>query len=383
MPTVADLVASIERLAPPTLAESWDNVGLLLGDLADPLRGPVVLTIDLTASVLDEALAARASAVIAYHPPIFHPMKRLTGAAPGERTILRAARAGLAIYSPHTALDAAQGGLADWLGDAVIDEAAGDGADRRALRPHAHQPATQQVKVVTFVPAAAAEQVRGALASAGAGIIGNYVSCSFAIPGTGTFLAQSGASPKAGSGAPGRLEEVAEVRLEMVCSRAALALALTTLRSLHPYEEPAIDVYALEGHPRREVGVGRRLSLDHPLALTDLAARVKARLGVPHVLVAAAPGLERQPVARVAVCPGDGGSLIEAASADGCQAYVTGEMSHHEVWSCLNRGVGVILAGHTAAERGYLPVLAKRLGADVPGVQMMVSRADADPLRAI
>ncbi len=318
--------------------------------------------------------------MVAYHPPIFHPLKRLTGAQPGERNVLRAARAGLAVYSPHTALDAAHGGLADWLGDAVIDEAKGDGADRRALKPHPHQPGTQQVKIVTFVPAGAAEQVRGALASSGAGIIGNYVSCSFAIPGTGTFLAQGPAAPRAGSGGAGQLEQVPEMRLEMVCSRAALALALTTLRSLHPYEEPAIDVYALEAHPRREVGVGRRLTLDHPVTLEALAARVKQRLGVPHVQFAHAPGTHGRALSMVAVCPGDGGSLIEAASADGCQAYVTGEMSHHEVWSCLNRGLGVILAGHTPTERGYLPVLARRLGETLPGVNWLVSKADADPL---
>lgn len=379
MSTVADLVSAMDALAPPSLAEDWDNVGLLLGAPAEALRGPVVLTIDLTEAVLDEALALKASAVVAYHPPIFKALKRITSDSPTQRIVLRAARAGLAIYSPHTALDAAPGGMADWLADAVIDPATQEGADRRALRPHGHQPETQQVKVVTFVPAKHVEQVRGALASAGAGIIGKYVSCSFSTPGTGTFLGEAGTRPAVG--APGRMESAPEVRVEMVCSRKALALAITTLRSLHPYEEPAIDVYPLEPHPRRDTGAGRRLTLDHAVTLVALADRVKARLGVAQVMLAAPPGAKRDaPLQRVAVCPGDGGALVDEAVADGCEAYVTGEMSHHEVWACLNRGLAVILAGHTNTERGYLPTLAKSLGAKLPGVMMHVAKADVDPL---
>ncbi len=383
MPTVQDLVQAVEAIAPPALAEEWDNVGLLLGDPREELVGPVVLTIDLTEAVLEEALTVKASGVIAYHPPIFKPLKRITADSPKERVVMRAARAGLAIYSPHTALDAAPGGMADWLADATIDPQAKQTADRRALRAFPHLPGTQEVKIVTFVPAdkpEVAERVRGALASAGAGIIGEYVSCSFAAAGTGTFLGKPGTAPAVG--APGQMESVRELRLEMVCSRRALPLALTTLRQFHPYEEPAIDVYALEPHPRRDTGAGRRLSLDQPVPLSVLAKRVKARLGVNQVMVAAAGGGDPT-VSTVAVCPGDGGQLVDAAVAEGCRAYVTGEMSHHEVWACLNRGLSVILAGHTNTERGYLPILAERLSRLLPAVRWHVAKRDVDPLSAV
>ncbi len=378
--TVAQLVTAIEAVAPPYLAEEWDNVGLLLGSPEDRLVGPVVLTIDLTDAVMDEAIKQRASAVIAYHPPIFKALKRITTADPKQRTLLRAARAGMAIYSPHTALDSAPGGLADWLCDALIDPSAKQFGDRRALKPFGHQPPSQQCKIVTFVPASAVDQVRGALASAGAGRIGQYVSCSFSTPGTGTFFGSGSSKPVVG--APGQLEQVAEVKLEMVCGRKSLALALTTLRQLHPYEQPAIDVYELAAHPRRDTGTGRRVTLDQPVTLTALADRVKARLGVGQVMIAEPPALRGREITMIGVCPGDGGSLVDAAVADGCQGYVTGEMSHHEVWACLDRGLSVILAGHTCTERGYLPLLAKKIAASLPEVQLIVSAADHDPLVA-
>src|SRR5690606_27066841 len=106
-----------------------------------------------------------------------------------------------------------------------------------------------------------------ALASAGAGIIGKYQVCSFAAPGLGTFFGGEGASPTTGQA--GRLENVPEVRLEMVCSKAALALAMETLERFHPYEEPAVDVYELVGRPLRHAGAGRRLSLDQPATLAE------------------------------------------------------------------------------------------------------------------
>lgn len=378
VPTVGGLVHAMERIAPLGLAEPWDNVGLLVGDAGAALRGPVLLAIDLTDAVLEEAEGAGAGAVVAYHPPIFHAMKRLTAAEPGSRRILRAARAGIAIYSPHTALDAAPGALCDWLADTLLAGHAGSGADRRALRPSTAG-SEEEVKLVTFVPEAEAARVREALASAGAGRIGRYSLCSFAVRGTGTFLgAPEETHPAVGQ--PGRLEAVEELRLEMVCPRRALPLALQTLRHFHPYEEPAIDAYPLEPRPERGQGPGRRLVLDQPATARELARRVKGALKLPHVEAAIA---SERPVSTVGVCAGAGASLLEAAAAEGCEVYLTGEMKHHEVLAATGLGMSVILAGHTRTERGYLPRLAGRLATELPGLDVRVSAADTDPLLAL
>ncbi len=399
MMTVGDLAAAMERIAPVGLAESWDNVGLLLGSRSDVLRGPVLLTIDVTEAVLDEAIGLSCSAIVSYHPPIFNAVKRVCDDTSSGRVLLRAARAGLAVYSPHTALDAASGGMTDWLADMVlVSRTTGDPhhADRRALRPAVVQRAGEQLKIVTFVPAEALERVRLGLASAGAGRIGLYSVCSFSVEGGGTFLGEAGSNPT--TGVPGQLESVREERLEMVCARQSLAIALQTLRQFHPYEEPAIDVYELIAQPRRDLGVGRRLILDSPQPLETIAARLKKNLGLATMTIGRGG---HELISVIGVCPGAGGELAPLALADGCQLFVTGEMKHHDVLSATAQGLSVALCGHTNTERGYLRVLSDRLRGEMVGVgggggaggeggeggmggvRFVVSSADVDPLRPI
>jgi len=382
---VQRLIDAMQAIAPLELAAGWDNVGLLLGSPGDPLPAGarVLLTIDVTAAVMVEAggaAGASAAAIIAYHPPIFEPIKRLNGTDPMHRVLLAAARQGTAIFSPHTALDAAPDAMSDWLADAVMEGGGAAGSatgDRRALIPHAALRSSEQVKIVTFVPLAKVEAVRGALASSGAGQIGAYSACSFAIPGTGSFLGAPDTRPAVGQ--PGRLEEAGEVRLEMVCSLAALALAIEALRQFHPYQEPAIDVYPLHPQPRRGAGIGRRVVLDRPVTTAALAARVRAWLGVKAVHLAQS-GPESKLLSSIAVCPGAGGSLWETARAQGCEVFITGEMKHHEVLAAVRSGISVVLAGHTNTERGYLPRLRERLAKMMPEVVFAVSTADRDPL---
>ena len=375
---ISDLIGAIEGIAHPSLAEDWDNVGLLMGSAGWPLSGPVLLTIDLNEAVANEAAAMQCSGVIAYHPPLFHALKRLTDgpdSSASQRVALKLIRAGIAVYSPHTALDAAEGGVTDWLADGVAGEKC---ADRRAIRSFGRRASTQELKIVTFVPEAELERVRAGLASAGAGIIGNYEICSFSSPGTGTFKGNEKSKPVVGKA--GHLESAPEIRLEMVCSRRAVALAITTLRQFHPYEEPAIDVYPLEALPDRRLGVGRRLMLDPPATLGELADRLKKHIGARVVHVAAPGGDVNLSVSRVGVVPGAGGSVAEQASAEGCEVFITGEMKHHEVTATVASGMSVILGGHTATERGYLPRLAAKLGELLPRVKFVLSTADRDPL---
>ncbi|MBX3377650.1 MAG: Nif3-like dinuclear metal center hexameric protein [Phycisphaeraceae bacterium] len=374
---VSHLAQAMQTIAPLELAAPWDNVGLLLGSGEQPLRGPVLLTIDLTERVLGEALAMKASAVIAYHPPIWEPLKRITGETPRGRILLGAAAAGMAVYSPHTALDAAPGGMTDWLAEGLSGGTEGTVAgDSRAIEPHIAREATQQVKIVTFVPERSLDAVRSALATAGAGIIGDYQVCSFSTLGTGSFL--GGDSTKPAVGRPGHLEQVPEMRLEMVCSKAALPLALETLSRFHPYEEPAVDVYELLGRPQRHHGPGRRIVLDQPATVAELAERLKKHLNIQVVNVAMAHDQDRA-ITHIGVCPGSGASLAAAARADGCDVYITGEMQHHDVIASLHSGLSLILAGHTNTERGYLPRLARRLESMLSGVSFKVSAVDKSP----
>lgn len=380
--TVGDLSATIESIAPPGYAEPWDNVGLLVGDPAAAVNGPVVLTLDLTPAVIDECERVKAGAILAYHPPIFQPIKRLTALDQRQHAVLRAVRAGMAIYSPHTALDGAPGAMSDWLADCALPAGSPRAADRRALLPRALPTPTQEAKIVTFVPAGEVDKVRGALASAGAGLIGEYSVCSFSAPGTGTFLGSPDTSPATGK--PGVLETLGEVRLEMVIPLRAVALAVELLNQFHPYEEVPVDVYPLLPKPRREAGTGRRLMLDEPVTLTEMAERMKRSLKIGHVQVAPAachgPGHR---FSRIGLCPGAGAALIEIAAAERCELFITGEAKHHEVLDANARGLTVLLAGHSNTERGYLPHLALRLGGLLPGLTFVTAASDRTLMQTV
>ncbi|HLO41385.1 MAG TPA: Nif3-like dinuclear metal center hexameric protein [Phycisphaerales bacterium] len=383
---VKNLIDALQTIAPLELAEPWDKVGLQLGRTSRPIDGPILLTIDLTEPVLEEALAARASAIIAYHPPIWEPLRRITDATPKERILARAIQADIAVYAPHTSLDNAPGCMTDWLCEGVSGSTATGriAGDCRALAPMARRRSTQECKIVTFVPEKEVECVRNALATAGAGLIGKYSVCSFATPGTGTFFASDDASPAIGQA--GKLEQIQEVRLEMVCSRSSLPLVIATLRQFHPYEEPAVDVYELGQQPDRTIGGGRRVVLDQPATLEELANRLKKYLTLttctPTIQVARAPGGQKS-VTHVGVVCGAGAAQAAIARQEGCEVFITGEMKHHEVLEAINCGMSIILAGHTATERGYLPRLARRLKELLPSVEFTVSSADTDPLRSM
>ena len=373
---VADLVTALQAIAPLEFAEPWDNVGLLIGSekwAADD----VLLTIDLTEDVLQEAIAGQTQMIVAYHPPIFPQtgaISALTDATTKSRIVLEAAHAGIAVYSPHTALDAAPGGVNDWI-------AAGLGSgDVRAIASHQYLPFTEQCKVVTFCPADAVDRLRQGLAAVGAGRIGEYQQCSFEIPGTGTFFGGERANPSVGR--KGELERVSEVRLEMVCPREALGLAVLTLREFHPYEEPPIEIYELLARPQRSVGQGRRVTLDRKVTLPTIIERVKKQLGVKRVQVAE-PVKPQEKYGTIGVCAGAGGALLDESIRQGCELFVTGEMRHHDVIAAQQRACAIILAGHTNTERGYLPRLRQRLRELLPKIECTVSRRDADPLRSV
>ncbi|HCT45323.1 MAG: Nif3-like dinuclear metal center hexameric protein [Phycisphaerae bacterium] len=380
---VQDLVDAMETIAPLKLREEWDKVGLQLGDPKRTLTGPILLTIDLTERVLQEAIDAKASAIVAYHPPIFSPLESLTDRTHSERIIRGCAEAGIAIYTPHTALDAAHDGVTDWLCEGVSAPAgeAQQGmihGDCRALIPATGGDRDREVKVITFVPNNEVDHLRGALGTAGAGGMGNYKLCSFSTVGEGTFLPDEGANPTIGK--VGSLERVKETRIEMVCSRRALALVIETLKEFHPYETPAYDIVELVPEPIRRIGSGRRLVLDRPADIKSIADRLKHHLDRSRIRYALAPGHE-QPnhvFETIAVVPGSGGSLWHDARDQGCELFVTGEMTHHHILAARQSGISILLAGHTNTERGYLPRLKAKLAAQLPDASLVMSTSDHD-----
>ncbi|MBL1218793.1 MAG: Nif3-like dinuclear metal center hexameric protein [Planctomycetes bacterium] len=353
----------MERIAPLRYAEDWDNVGLLIGDREDSVNR-AMLTIDFTEEILAEAIEKKADLVITYHPVMFRPVQRITADNVAGRLLLHTMSHGIQLYSPHTALDATPGGVTDWLTDAI-----GTGY-RRPLTPYQNLPENRQVKIVTFVPTNAADRLRDALASAGAGRIGDYEQCSFNVTGKGTFRGSQDTNPTVGR--PGQLEVADEVRIEMVCAVKGLSILISTLKQFHPYEEPAFDLYPLHPIPSHKSGAGRRVVLDQPATVADVAVRLKDHLNIASAKITS-PARE---VKVIGIVPGSGSSVLDTAIEQGCDLFITGEMSHHRALEAEGLGCSIILTGHTNSERGYLPILADRLSADLPDLNTFVSETD-------
>jgi dinuclear metal center YbgI/SA1388 family protein len=357
---LAELIAAMEEIAPTRHAESWDNVGLLAGDPEQTIRG-ALLTIDYTREVAEEAQRANCGAIIAYHPPIFEPLKRIIAGS----LIFDALRRGVAVYSPHTALDVANGGTNDMLADAV------GMAERAPLR--LAETKARNYKLVTFVPENDLERVSRALFDAGAGRIGNYTSCSFRSPGTGTFFGDEKTNPAVGRA--GQLEQAQEIRIETIVPIEQIDRVIRALREAHPYEEPAFDLNQLAAPPE-VLGQGRVGTLKSPTPRQQVFDQIKRELGVEHLLIA---GPTAGNVTRAAVCAGACGDLLNDALRERVDLYLTGEMRHHDALRAAALGVTVVCTLHSNSERAVLRRVQSQLQQRLPALSVQISQVDRDP----
>jgi len=377
--TVSDILAAVDRLAPFRLAEEWDTVGLLLGD-ADAKVRRVLVSLDVTEAVCEEAECIKAECLFAHHPFFLKGLPRVTAETRPGRLALRLAAGRRAVIVAHTNLDAATGGLNDLLAER---------AGLEDLEPLRAEPGPARYKVVVFVPEGDLEAVRRAAFEAGAGRIGAYAECSFASPGEGTFFAGEGTKPTVGR--RGKRSAVAEHRLEVVVEESRLGAVVAAIGRTASYETPAIDVYPLKALPG-EAGLGRIGRLKKAKTLGRFADEVKRALGLKTVTVAGDPsthsgspragsrGESGQKIERVAVCTGSGNGLVETVRAARCDAYLTGELKYHESQALAAEGIGVVLGGHYETERVPLEDWTPRLAAAVD-VEVVLSKTERGALR--
>jgi len=364
---VSNIASYIEELAPPAWAESWDNVGLQVGD---PTRaaGRVLVALELTGGVVQEAIHAQVDLIIVHHPAIFKPWKAIRFDTPGGRRMEQLVQAGIGLYAAHTNLDQAIGGTNDTL------------AAKAGL--HSHEVLLtigeeKYVKLAVFVPKGHEDAVRTALAKAGAGHIGNYSHCTFQTPGTGTFLPLAGSNPFIGQ--QGKLEYAEELRLETIIPESGVRKAVQAMLGAHPYEEVAYDIYPL-ANPGRGRGHGRIGRLDAPVTLQELTGRIKKALGIEHLRAVGDP--ERL-VQTVAVGAGSGGMLIPHAARRGADVLITGDVDYHDAQDAADAGLAVIDVGHYHSEVIVVPPLAaylrQRLQQDGLTAEVLEAQAGRDP----
>ena len=362
MVRIKDIANALEMFAPLPLQDGFDNAGLQIGLTEAEVAG-VLLCLDVTEAVVDEAVALGCNLIVSHHPLIFSPLKRITGSNYVERCVIKALANGIAIYSAHTNIDNAPGGvnyrIAEKLGLQNV----------RILVPKEDA----LLKLAVYVPVSAADAVRSALFAAGCGNIGNYDSCSYNVEGFGTFKANEGCNPFCGE--VGELHREQEVRIETVLPAYLKNRAVAALIKAHPYEEPAFDIYPLK-NSWGSVGSGVIGELPAECDELELLQGVKEKFNVGSVRHT--PFMGRK-VKRVALCGGAGGSFAGAAMAAGADVYITGEARYHDLFSYTGKMLMAVI-GHYESEQYTMDIFKKIIQDACPGVRVVHTEVNTNPV---
>ena len=360
---IKEIVSALERFAPLPLQDGFDNAGLQIG-LTEAEATGALLCLDVTEAVLDEAIGLGYNLVIAHHPLLFKGCKSITGRDYVERCILKAIKNDIVIYAAHTNMDNAWGGvnfkIAEKLGLKNV----------RVLEPKEEA----LVKLVTYVPVAQAEEVRNALFAAGCGCIGRYDSCSYNVEGSGTFRAQEGTHPYCG--AVGELHTEAEVCIETIVPAYRKAEAVRALLKVHPYEEPAFDLYPLQ-NTWQQAGAGVIGELEKPETELEFLKRVKKTFEVECLRHNKLMGREIQ---TVALCGGAGAFLLPLAIRQRADVFLTGEIKYHEFFGHEGE---ILLAetGHYESEQYTKEIFYTIIRDLFPSLDVQQTRVNTNPIK--
>lgn len=357
---VGDVVSFLENKFPLSWQESYDNCGLLIGNKESAITG-VLISLDCTEDVIDEALSNGANLVISHHPLIFSGLKRITGANLVERVVIKAIQYNVALYALHTNFDHSSDGVSYQIAKKL-------GLNNiKTLKPMADQ----LLKLTTFVPLDFHNQVLHALFEAGAGQIGNYDSCSFNTTGEGTYRANEKANPFIGK--PNELHKEKENRIELILAKHKLKSVLNALFASHPYEEVAYDIVSLN-NTWQNVGAGVYGEFDVVLSKPDFLNLVKKVYGGSVKFTAF-----NKNIRRVGLCGGTGIFLLNDAIQQNCDAYITSDIKYHQFFDADNR-LMLIDVGHYEAEILSLSFLVDLLERNFTTFAIRLAKSHTNPV---
>ena len=359
---IIEIIQQLEQLAPPSYQESYDNAGLLTGNMQWDCTG-IICTLDATEAVILEAIATGCNLVVAHHPIIFSGIKKLTGKNYVERTVITAIKNDIAIYAIHTNLDNVIEGVNSRIADKI------GLTNRKTLV----EKQNNLCKLVVFAPVDATEKIRSAIFEAGGGTISNYSECSFTSNGTGTFRAGENTNPYVGE--KGKQHEESESRIEIIFPVYLQHKLVKAMVKVHPYEEVAYDIYPL-GNNLKDVGSGLIGVLSEPCDETELLNLLKSKF---HLQVIRHTPLTGKRVKNIAVCGGAGSFLTKQAIAAGADVYITGDVKYHEFFDAEGK---LLLAdiGHWESEQFTIDLLFDFLVGNFPTFAVQKSKVITNPV---
>ena len=361
--TVDTVCHWMEEIAPLSLQENYDNAGLQIGDRNCEVTG-VLLTLDVTEAVIDEAISKKCNLIIAHHPLLFKGLKQITGNNYVQRCVIAAIRNNIAIYAAHTNMDNIAAGVSQKMAEKLTLQHC------QVLSPRTDQ----LFKLITYVPLSKSDDVREALFEAGAGTIGNYDACSFNAEGIGTFRANKGAHPFVGNLYERHHEK--ETRIEVIVSAFQRAAIEKALLETHPYEEPAYDWIPLRNRSS-QIGLGIVGNLTEPETEKAFLQRLKETFCLSVIRHTPFCG---KPIQKVALCGGSGASLLPAALGTQADIYISADFKYHEFFDADNR---IIIAdiGHYESEQFTKELLQEQLQKKMPTFALHLSTSLTNPVQ--
>lgn len=360
---VQDVINHLEELAPIAYAEDFDNVGLLVGNRKSKITG-VLVTLDTTEAVIDEAIKNKCNLVVSFHPIIFKGLKKITGKTYVERTVIKAIKNDIAIFAIHTALDNALQGVNDIICNQLGLK------NKRILIP---QPATIK-KLTTYIPKKEAESLRDELFNAGAGTIGNYSHCSFNVEGIGTFNGNENSNPTLGT--KGLTHEEEEIKITVTYAKHLESNILKTLFKSHSYEEVAYEIVTLE-NKNQHIGIGMVGELQEAMTETEFFNMIKTKMESSCIRHSALLG---KPIKKVAVLGGSGSFAIEASKASGADIFITADLKYHDFFTAENKLI-VADIGHYESEQFTKNFLVAYLTKKIINFAVVLSNINTNPVK--
>jgi len=331
--TIKEVASILEEFAPLLYQESYDNSGLTIGNSNNNISS-VLLTVDVTEEVIDEAINKKANLIIAHHPIIFKGIKSITGKNYVERIVAKAIKNDIAVYAAHTNMDGVWGGVNTKLGEKL-----------GLLNIKILSPKKGELrKLVTFVPDEHSNRVRKAIFDAGAGNIGSYDQCSFNLHGNGSFRASENSNPYKGE--KGKLHFEKEIRIETIFPKYLERSIINALLSTHPYEEVAYDIYPLDNEFIK-AGMGAIGELPENEEEEVFLADLKKMFNLKCIRHSSLLGKK---VKRIAVCGGTGSFLLKNAISSGADAFLTADIKYHEYFDA-DKKILLVDIGHYESEQ--------------------------------
>ncbi|WP_281614136.1 Nif3-like dinuclear metal center hexameric protein [Flammeovirga sp. SubArs3] len=360
---VKNIVNLLEQLAPSQYQENYDNAGLITGSGHDEVTG-ILVSLDCTEEIVDEAIKKDCNLIVAHHPIVFKGLKRFNGKNYVERTIIKAIKNDISIYAIHTNLDNMSHGVNYKISSLLGLE------NLNILSPTKNN--IQKLSV--FVPSENVDKVANALADAGAGIIGDYTSCSFRTLGTGTFKGNDSSNPTLGN--KNTLEKIEEVKIEVQFNAHLKGKVLSAMHQSHPYEEVAYHIAPLD-ITNTSIGSGMYGTLPQPITVNDFLSKVKETFkcgAIRHTKVI------KDTISKVAVCGGAGSFLLRNAIGVNADIFITGDFKYHEFFDAEDR-IMIADIGHFESEQFTSDLLIDYLKDQIGNHKIYKTEINTNPIQ--